>query len=120
MTQTCGQQADHVDHILPRSAWPAVDSLGRPIPHALTAKGSTRRWRRIRAWVLARDGWRCQVLVDEAGEVLEAPRPARPPLGPDDPDWLRATCPRHNLQRGAALTDARPTHRRTTPTRWSW
>lgn len=106
----CGAYADHVDHIDPR--------LGRP-DSALRATGSTRRWRRIRAWVLNRDGRRCQVLVDETGAVVEAPRPATGPTGPDDLDWLRATCPGHNLSRGASSTDARSTTAPNT-TRWSW
>ena len=109
--QLCGAYADHVDHIDPR--------LGRA-DSALRPAGSTRRWRRIRAWVLDRDGHRCQVLVDEAGQVVEAPRPPVAPAGPDDPTWLRATCPRHNLSRGASTTDARPSTTTPTPTRWSW
>lgn len=111
IAQRCGAYADHVDHVLPRAVAGGSSAL-RPA-------GSTRRWRRLRRYVLDRDGWRCQVLVDPAGAVVEAERPASPPAGPDDPTWLRATCPRHNLQRGAALTDARPN--RTTPTtRWDW
>lgn len=34
---------------------------------ALTARGSTRRWREIRSWILLRDGKRCRAPVD-AGE----------------------------------------------------
>lgn len=108
----CGAYADHVDHIATR-----LDNPGS----ALSDAGSTRRWRRIRAWVLNRDGGRCQLLVDEAGDVVETPRPLTPPAGPDDPAWLRATCPRHNLARGAASTDARPTNnRQQTAGRWDW
>lgn len=117
----CGAYADHVDHIDPR--------LGRD-DSALRPTGSTRRWRRIRAYVLDRDGHRCQVLLDPTGEsgtpcrhgcchVVESPRPATPPTGPDDLAWLRATCPHHNLTRGAAITDARSSTT-PTPTRWSW
>lgn len=32
---------------------------------ALTARGSTRRWREIRAWVLHRDRYRCRAIVDD-------------------------------------------------------
>lgn len=113
----CGAYADHVDHIDPR--------LGRR-DSALKPTGSTRRWRRIRRYVLDRDGWACQVLVDAdpwTGEqrVVDSPRPTEPPAGPDDPAWLRATCPAHNLQRGPALTDARPTQdSRQSAGRWDW
>lgn len=108
----CGVYADHVDHIAVRRDHPGS---------ALRTSGSTRRWRRIRAYVLNRDGWRCQVLVDELGQVMEAERPAVPPAGPDDPAWLRAACPAHNLARGASTTDARPTDdRRPSAGRWDW
>lgn len=111
----CGRYATHVDHVDPRR--------GRP-GSALTPAGSTRAWRRLRAFVLERDAYRCRVLVDTlTGDVVEAPRPTTPPLGPDDPAWLRATCQDHNLTRGAALTDARPNASSSTdrpPTRWEW
>lgn len=110
----CGRWAHHVDHVDPRRG--RSDSSLKPT-------GSTRRWRRIRALILDRDGHRCQVLLDDDGAVVEAPRPASPPAGPDDPAWLRATCSRHNLGRGATLTDARPSTTAGTepaPTRWSW
>lgn len=109
----CGKQATHVDHIDPRRG--RADSALRPT-------GSTRRWRRIRALVLDRDRHSCQVLVDERGDVVEAPRPSTPPRGPDDPAWLRATCADHNLQRGKSLSDAPPriNHKRPTPGRWDW
>ena len=110
MTRPCGVYADHVDHVDPR--------LGRA-DSALKPTGSTRRWRRIRAYVLERDGHACQVLVDDAGDVVEAPRPATEPTGPDDPLWLRAPCPAHNLTRGKASTDA-PANRRPTRQEWSW
>lgn len=114
MARACGRWAHHVDHLDPR--------FGNP-GSALKASGSTRRWRRIRAWVLNRDGHRCQVLVDDDGQVVEAPRPSTPPAGPDDVAWLRAACSFHNLTRGAILTDKRPTPTAGTepaPTRWSW
>lgn len=110
----CGVYADHVDHIATRAENPGS---------ALKATGSTRRWRRIRRYVLDRDGWRCQVLVDElTGHVVEAERPSTPPAGPDDVAWLRAACPLHNLTRGASETDARPSNpdRRHDAGRWSW
>jgi hypothetical protein len=110
----CGRFANHVDHVDPRRG--RGDS-------ALKPTGSTRRWRRIRALVLDRDGHRCQVLVALDGTVVDAPRPTSPPLGPDDPAWLRATCADHNLARGATIGDARPatgSPAADRPTRWEW
>lgn len=108
----CGAYADHVDHVDPRLG--RRDSLLQPT-------GSTRAWRRLRLWILTRDAWRCQVWVDDAGNVIESPRPETPPAGPDDPAWLRAACPRHNLSRGDSLTDARPDSRaEARTTRWDW
>lgn len=108
----CGVHADHVDHIAPRK-----DNPGS----SLTPAGSSRRWRRIRAWVLDRDGHRCQVLVDGSGRVVETPRPSTGPYGPDDVAWLRATCPAHNLARGAAVTDSpTPTARHRAGRKWEW
>ena len=105
----CGRPASHVDHIANRLG--SRDS-------ALKPSGSTRSWRRIRAFVLDRDGHVCQMLLDELGHVVEAPRPPTPPLGPDDPAWLRATCAEHNLQRGASSSDARPAA--SSSSRWAW
>lgn len=70
--------------------------------------GSTRAWRRLRLFVLTRDGWACQLPSDDD--------PAKPCLalathadhvvpksqgGQDTADNLRAACARHNLSRGA-------------------
>lgn len=63
---------------------------------ALTARGSTRQWRRIRAWVLRRDGYRCQCMRDgvrcnaTAVDVDHIVR--REHGGTDDPINLRAAC----------------------------
>jgi hypothetical protein len=43
---------------------------------ALRPAGSTRRWRRLRVLVLHRDGFRCQLLVDRAGQHVEDDDPA--------------------------------------------
>lgn len=97
---------------------------------ALTAAGSTRRWRRIRAYVLDRDGWRCQLPADDrpgelcldlAGHVDHIV--ARVNGGTDEPDNLRAACATHNLRRGSGDTSASPA-RSSRPYRqvrgWSW
>lgn len=83
---------------------------------ALTAAGSTRRWRRIRAFVLDRDLHRCQLWVDVNGDHVDDGDPAwqrrclawashvdhiveRQAGGTDDPSNLRAACAVGNLSR---------------------
>lgn len=88
---------------------------------ALAAAGSTRRWRRLRIFVLERDGWRCQLPVapglvcgayaDHVDHVM-----ARHVGGSDHPGNLRAACQHHNLSRGTGETEPAPTRRPT----WSW
>lgn len=89
---------------------------------ALRPSGSTRSWRRLRAWVLARDGYTCQRVIDldgtrcgapasHAGHVIgraDWPRDAAGQLLPgiDAPGNLRAECPRCNLGAAAARTTA--------------
>lgn len=93
---------------------------------ALTTRGSTRRWRRVRVYVLLRDGERCQV-PDELGRLCLAPAMVAGPLaghvdhiiprsqgGTDDPANLRAACEPCNLRRGAGRQPVAVT------TRWSW
>lgn len=72
---------------------------------ALTARGSTRVWRRIRRAVLDRDGWRCQWPVGEdvcgaravtAGHIIR-----RAEGGTDALTNLRAECAHHNYRDGA-------------------
>lgn len=92
---------------------------------ALTARGSTRRWRRIRAYVLERDAFACRFVLDEeTGERCGAyadhvhhidPRARDDGSGMvDDPAKLAAACARHNLENGstgglvAAPRDTRP------------
>lgn len=123
MSRLCGVQLDAsapVDHIVPRWLWGA-----RPV-------GSTRRWRRVRLYVLGRDGWRCQLPVDAADAYDRAADAAahrldddgmpvgRPlPADPDHPTNLRAACALHNWQRGDGR--AAPTAgRRAGSTRWEW
>lgn len=63
---------------------------------ALTARGSTSRWRRIREWILERDAYTCQALVD--GHRCGAPATTvghivrREHGGGDGSDNLRAEC----------------------------
>lgn len=71
-------------------------------------QGSTRAWRKTRAFVLARDGHRCQVprngrpCGDHATHVDHiVPKGAG---GTDDPANLRAACAPCNLSRGAAAS----------------
>lgn len=116
---------------------------------ALTARGSTRRWRRIRLVVLARDAGACQVPgktgpppsvgswahrrghahicgrfashVDHA----EGTRAANPGAV-DDLDDLRATCADHNLSKGPRpasefdKTADQAAAPAATATRWDW
>lgn len=69
--------------------------------------GSSRRWRALRAWVLKRDQYRCQLQLP--GCTIDAPLEGGhvdhiAPLdkGGDkwDPNNCRATCRRCNLSRG--------------------
>lgn len=89
------------------------------------AGGSTRAWRRLRAFVLERDGFRCQLPADDDPAQLclawathadhIVPRSQG---GLDTAANLRAACAHHNLKRGAG----RPStpRRRRPPIRWSW
>lgn len=78
---------------------------------ALTKRGSTRRWRKIRRAVLVRDGYSCRVPVGErlcgayatdAGHIV-----ARSAGGSDDPANLRAECAHHNRSAGARMRTGR-------------
>ena len=62
-------------------------------------RGSTRSWRKQRALILNRDGYRCTVCGREADQVDHIIPVARG--GTDDADNLRAICARDNLRKGA-------------------
>lgn len=85
------------------------------------AGGSTRAWRRLRAFVLERDGWRCQVVVNEAkcGEfartVGHLDPLSRGGVKLASPDRLQAQCEPHNYSDGARLGNAGRRRRA-----WSW
>jgi 5-methylcytosine-specific restriction endonuclease McrA len=68
----------------------------------LKRNGSTRRWRRVRAHVLERDGWRCTVCGAPAVEVDHL-IPVRDG-GSDHPRNLRSVCTAHNPR---SFTDRR-------------
>jgi hypothetical protein len=84
--------------------------------------GSTRAWRKLRAAVLMRDRFTCQVRLDD-GRLCER---AATTVGHLDrlsqggtllahPSRLRAECPVHNFGDGARLTNAGRRGRE-----WSW
>jgi 5-methylcytosine-specific restriction endonuclease McrA len=89
--------------VLPR---PCLD-CGTPVTQGSRCRrhtkrnGSTRSWRKVRAFVLARDRYRCQIAgcwqpADHVDHIT--------PLVADGLSelWnLRSTCARHNLQKGA-------------------
>lgn len=102
---------------------------------ALLDGGSTRRWRRLRLAVLTRDAWRCQVPINDRGEIDPAGRACLLPadtvdhlvpraLGGDDSEAnLRAACTPHNLRKGGRLDGAargRAGPRRRDPRARSW
>lgn len=72
-------------------------------------RGSTRAWRRVRAYVLARDGYACQRIVSTTGQRCLAPATdaghivAHALGGTDHPDNLRAECLPCNRTAGGAL-----------------
>lgn len=75
----------------------------------MTRAGSTRAWRRLRAYVLERDAHRCQRPLQPAGQPCGAPARdcghivALAYGGTDHPDNLRAECTFHNRGEGARI-----------------
>jgi 5-methylcytosine-specific restriction endonuclease McrA len=65
------------------------------------AKGSTAAWRRIRAAVLARDGYRCQLKLEGCTTKAEhAHHTIGREVSGDDPAFLVASCPSCNYRIG--------------------
>lgn len=79
--------------------------------------GSTRAWRRIRARVLARDGWQCQLQLDGCEQTATHVHHTlgRSVTG-DDPAHLVAACRNCNLKIGDPTRHPDPPHR--PMTRW--
>ncbi|MEC3975097.1 HNH endonuclease [Amycolatopsis sp. H20-H5] len=64
--------------------------------------GSTRAWRKVRAFVLERDGYRCQVRRDNGCTTVATHGHhlgGREVTG-DDPDFVVASCEHCNLSEG--------------------
>lgn len=77
---------------------------GRPssasrCPAHVLRNGSSRSWRRIRAQILALDGYRCQICGEPASEVDHIRRLADG--GSDSPHNLRSLCRAHHAERHA-------------------
>lgn len=65
------------------------------------AKGSTRAWRRTRALVLVRDGYRCQLKLDVCTtDATCVHHTAGRSVTGDDPNYLVAACEACNLRLG--------------------
>lgn len=74
------------------------------------AKGSTRRWRRIRAQVLARDGHRCQLRLNGCTTIATcAHHVAGRAVTGDDPQFIVASCEWCNLSTGEPGREVDPT-----------
>ena len=74
-----------------------------------TKRVGGRRWRRLRAYVLARDGYVCR-MVEGCGERATTADHVVPLVmgGAElDPDNVRAACARHNYSAGALLSTRR-------------
>lgn len=77
------------------------------------AGGSTRAWRRTRAYVLARDGYRCRLKLPGCTTIATHAHHtvAREIVG-DDPRYLIAACEHCNLSAGDPTSqDPAPTPR---------
>lgn len=84
-----------------------------PAPEGMSeswSKGSTRAWRRIRAGVLARDGYECQLRIDGVctGRAHHAHHVRGRAVTGDDPRWIVAACAACNLNVGDPTRAADP------------
>ena len=75
-------------------------------PSALTPRGGTRAWRRIRAAILARDGFVCQWCGGVADSVDHLTPRGRG--GGDEPENLVAACMRCNVGRRSSRAGRTP------------
>ena len=80
--------------------------------------GSTRAWRRLRAWVLARDGYRCRLRVPGVctGRATCVHHTLGKRVTGDDPRYLVAACTQCNLKVGDPARSPDPAPRPVT--RW--
>lgn len=80
------------------------------------ARGSTRKWRKIRAQILQRDAYECQ--IRRQGTCTKAADCVHHVLGKgpsgDDPQWLVAACTPCNLAIGQPTQTTDPEPRRMT------
>ena len=73
---------------------------------ALTAKGGTHQWRKIRKRILDRDGHTCQVCGQEATHVDHIiPRRLMAGEAVDNDSNLQSLCKTCNLRKGGAFFD---------------
>jgi 5-methylcytosine-specific restriction endonuclease McrA len=78
---------------------------------ALTAAGSTRKWRKLRAFVLVRDGGICHICGRAGATTVDHLIP-RAHGGSDDPANLAAAHKSCNEARGARVAEQPVTSRR--------
>lgn len=81
------------------------------------ARGSTRAWRRIRAQVLARDGYTCRLKLPGCTTVANHVHHTLGKEYGDDPAFLIASCAHCNTSYGSPLKRRDPAPRPST--RWS-
>lgn len=80
------------------------------------AGGSTRRWRKVRAMVLVRDGYLCQVRLSGCTRTAEHVHHVAGKRFGDDPALLVAACASCNLKVGDPTKRADPPNQAVT--RW--
>lgn len=81
------------------------------------AKGSTRAWRKLRAYVLARDSYRCQIkLPGCTSAATHVHHTLGRAVTGDDPRYLQAACAHCNIKTGDPTKTADPRGR--SATKW--